>query len=297
MRNLLWATIAGGVALAGLGVVLASRGGFVRRGRVLLIGDSLAVGLTKPLQRLGLNLEAHAVVGTTLEYWLTTGQQTLRSALKSHPGLVLVSLGTAESYQTRKDFDVLSEHAHQLLTQLQGNGAAVAWIGPPPLPEQYAGAPKDQVSLDVIANAVEATTGAEWIDSSTLTLPRVADGLHLTDPGYVTWAEILVRELVDSAPESHLDSLGDDPPEVIPPPPSIVTLPHGWKRLKFGDMPPTMSAWAINVLAERRPLGDIRTRSIDGRDFGILTEWHWDDHVGRVWKWHRGVSAVEKASG
>jgi len=293
MRALFWAGLAGGVALLGWGFSRAA----APRGRVLLVGDSLAVGLAGPLRTLGINLDSSAVVGITIGYWLTTGAAKLHGALAAKPGLILISLGTNDAYSSATQ-ERLEADARKLLAQLVASGAAVVWIGPPPLPSQYGSNLVDMQKLAAIQRAVESTQFATWIDSSGLQLPRAADGLHLTDAGYTTWAEILVRELAEAQPETRARTtiFGEDPPEVVPPPPVNVKLPAGWKRLKFADMPTGMSAKAINVLAERRPLGDIQTWSMGGRTLGIFTELHWDDHVGNRWQWHRGVSAVEKVS-
>jgi hypothetical protein len=53
-----------------------------------------------------------------------------------------------------------------------------------------------------------------------------------------------------------------------------------------------MMVFALSVLAEKRPIGDLQTRNIDGRQIGALTEWHWDNHVDHMWKWHRGISLL-----
>lgn len=294
MRGLFWAVLAGGAALLGWGISRA----VAPRGRVLLIGDAFAVGLTKPLQALGLSLDALAVVGSNVEYWTATGSEALQAQLAARPGLVLVSLGSGDAYSPSDQFERLQGSIRELLARLTASGTAVVWLGPPSLPSQHVNEPVNVRRLEAMRQTVESTQYATWIDSAGLTLPRVADGLHLTDAGYATWAEILVRELAMSPPETRERSaiFGEDEPDPIPPPPVNVKLPSGWKRLKLADMPAGMSARAVNVLAERRPLGDIRTWSVGNRTFGILTELHWDDHVGGSWKWHRGVSAVEKVS-
>ena len=77
-----------------------------------------------------------------------------------------------------------------------------------------------------------------------------------------------------------------------PPPPQDVPVPDGWQRLKKSS--PALDAFAVDVLHQRQPIGDVQTTVVDGRSVGALTEYHWDNHVDHTWKWHRGISLIVK---
>lgn len=83
------------------------------------------------------------------------------------------------------------------------------------------------------------------------------------------------------------------PPAVRPPPPVDVPLPEGWKRFD-GTVTPAMTHLAQQVLAAKRPLGDLQPSIVEGRQIGAFTELHFDNHVDNEWKWHRGVSLLTK---
>lgn len=89
------------------------------------------------------------------------------------------------------------------------------------------------------------------------------------------------------------ESETDEEPFPIPPPPSIVTTPPGWVRVPHATR--AMMVFALTVLAQRRPIGDLQVGTVDGKEIGALTDWHWDNHVDHTWKWHRGISMVAKS--
>lgn len=291
-----------GIGLIGAGL-LAAAAAFLRRprssarasGPMLLLGDSLAVGLSGPFKSLGLPMQSIAIEGTTTEYWTTTGRARLATALTPSIGTVLVSLGTNDAYAGESYAPRALASTHQLLSTLIGAGAQVLWIGPPKLPSSYGSKLLSQGTLDTIRQVVEATDGALWLDHGNTNLPRQSDQLHPTQAGYLAWANLLVDELaqffVSPGPTDMSNSLGDDTePSPIPPPPSVVPIPPGWDRLKNASRP--MMVFALSVLAERRPIGDLKLGTVDGREVAALTEWHWDNHVDRTWKWHRGISLL-----
>ena len=79
-----------------------------------------------------------------------------------------------------------------------------------------------------------------------------------------------------------------------PPPPSIVNVPGGWRRLRDTEaVSPAMTVFAKQVKSQDRPLGDLQSANIDGKLVGGLTEWHYDDHQSPGSEiWHSGVSIV-----
>src|SRR3990172_5754810 len=93
---------AGLVLAAGLGMVRLLNGPRLRRGmRVLLIGDSLAVGTAPYFAALakeaGVEFKSLAKVGTRIDQWASSAE--LKALLeKFQPELVLVSLGTNDAF-------------------------------------------------------------------------------------------------------------------------------------------------------------------------------------------------------
>lgn len=291
-----------GIGLVGVGL-LAAAAAFLRRprssaktsGPMLLLGDSLAVGLSGPLKSLGLPMQSIAIEGTTTEFWTTNGRARLAVALTPSIGTALISLGTNDAYAGESYAPRAFAATHQLLSTIIGAGAQVLWIGPPNLPSSYGSKRLNQSTIDTIRQVVESTDGALWLEHSNTNLPRQSDQLHPTQVGYVAWANLLVDELaqffVSPGPTNMRNSIGDDTePSPIPPPPSVVPIPAGWTRLTNASRP--MMVFALSVLAERRPIGDLKPGTVDGREVAALTEWHWDNHVDHTWKWHRGISLL-----
>ncbi len=289
-------------ASAGAGLVLAFAYRArrpVTRGATLLVGDSLGVGLAKPLAALGMPLVSIAEPGTTVTYWIVVGGQRLRQALAEKPGWVFVSLGVNDAYNGDAYATTAASATASLLATLTESGAHVFWIGPPKLPSSYNNRTPSQAVLDAIRAVVDRTAGATWIDNAVVNIPRTADQLHPTDEGYAAWANLLVDELalffvaLQPASSDKTAFSADDiaEPSPRPPPPSVVSLPPGWVYLRDASRP--MRVFALSILVQRRPIGDLQTKSIEGRQVGALTEWHWDDHVDHTWKWHRGISLLK----
>ena len=106
-----WPWIAAGAAAVGLLLLKPAAAKTQRRlprltvsSRVLLIGDSLAVGLRSPLSSLAsadaIAFRGTGIGGTHIGSW--TGG-TLSRALAFNPTLVLVSLGTNDAYMPVPD--------------------------------------------------------------------------------------------------------------------------------------------------------------------------------------------------
>lgn len=289
-----------GISLVGVGLVAAAAAFFARqqsKAPILLIGDSLGVGLATSLQTLGLPLQSIAADRTNvdIEYWAITADTKLKAALTPKTTMVVVSLGFDDAYKPSTYASIAADFTRELLALLTSNGAQVIWIGPPKLPASYDGRSLHPEVLEAIRQVVDATDGAIWLDNSNVNLPRQDDNLHPTSEGYSAWAKLLVAVLSDFfvSPGPIDSKLGDDEPAPEPPrppPPSIVTAPKGWTRLKNPSL--AILVFALAVLSQRRPLGDLTIKTIEGREIGAFTEWHWDDHVDHTWKWHRGISLL-----
>ncbi len=183
-----------GLALAtGYGLTRLVEGPRIKPGktRLLVVGDSLAVGLSPYLGALAsprkVAFDSLAAVGTRIDQWAHSA--TLRDKLRSFsPTLVLVSLGTNDAYMMGTDI-VSKQRAElrTLLAMIRDSGADYVWIGPPALP-----APKTPAMLTMLLSEIPSL---HYYHSETLSLPRGPDGLHPTIKGYAGWAGALWAHL------------------------------------------------------------------------------------------------------
>jgi lysophospholipase L1-like esterase len=180
---------AGLAAALGVGLVRAIRAPKVHAGtRLLLIGDSLAVGLAPQLKALAAEQKVPflgtATVSTRIDQWAQSAalQQTL-SAFR--PTLVLVSLGTNDEYLTGNAVQRQSPYLDQLLQRLAP--AEVVWIGPPTLPKPSNG---------IVAFLQSKIPASQYFPSQTLQIPRAPDRIHPTAKGYAAWAGALWQWLL-----------------------------------------------------------------------------------------------------
>lgn len=191
----------GAAAVTAVGLVELLSGPTLRPGdRVLLIGDSLAVGLTVPLRALakeqGIAFQGIGVVGTRIDQWAHSPE--LGQALQSfQPTVVLISLGTNDAYMMGPP-DVGTRQApsmEKLLTQIEASGPrAIVWILPPKLPTKA-------ISLASVLTLIEAQHAIDLpkhlrprvsiFPSGRLTLARGPDEIHPVASGYAAWAGAL----------------------------------------------------------------------------------------------------------
>lgn len=179
-----------GAALStGLGVVfvLSDRHPKLRAGsRLLLVGDSLAVGLSPYLRAIAADehvpFESVARVGTTIADWArsTPDHAALQQALDSfRPTVVLVSLGTNDEYLSSAALDAEHDDLDRLVAMLRPYD--VGWVGVPSLPK-----PGSNGAVDLVRS-----TGLPYFASQRLDLERAPDGIHPTAAGYAKWAGLL----------------------------------------------------------------------------------------------------------
>ena len=180
----------GGLILAaGFGMMRLASAPRLKRGmRVLVVGDSLAVGMGPHFQSLGkesgIDVKVQASVGTRIDQW--AGSTKLQQALESfRPNMVIVSLGTNDEYLTGSDAVAKQQAAlERLIAKFQSAGVEhIVWVGPPTLPKQSNG---------ITAMIQEAAGGLSprfhYFHSERLEIPRGPDKIHPTARGYAGWA-------------------------------------------------------------------------------------------------------------
>lgn len=152
-------------------------------GTTVLIGDSLAVGLEKPLKvEFGTEpFQAFAKGGTSVAQWNAGSNGTqLTAALALPPKRMLVSLGTNDT-NSKVPADKLKTQVAELVSRIKEHGAEVIWLMPGILPWV-------STNLD---DAVRAT-GVRMIQQPPV--PK-SDGIHPTGEGYKTWAKSIHDQL------------------------------------------------------------------------------------------------------
>jgi lysophospholipase L1-like esterase len=185
---------AGLIVAGGIGVAkVVSRPLIKRGGRLLLVGDSLSVGLAAPLKALalesGVDWRYVGETGTRIDQWASGVQGAKLDALLAsfHPTLVLISLGTNDEALKKYNAstDVLAKqkpYVQKLLEKIRASGAEAAWIGPPTLDFQI---PEFRAWL-------KAEIGQRhWFPSDKYDIPRQPDRIHPTIKGYAGWSGLI----------------------------------------------------------------------------------------------------------
>jgi hypothetical protein len=150
---------------------------------VLVVGDSLAVGMEKTLTSLaktdGDIATVDAAVGTNTCQWSSRIDVAIK---RSKPTIVIVSLGTNDA-ALGKNWVVKNAKCYDAVAKsVKDAGAKLLWILPPPLPERM-----EEGRQAAIAQA--ARVADRSFDSSSITEGRAGDGVHYTPLGYKSWAE------------------------------------------------------------------------------------------------------------
>lgn len=180
------------VTAAGVGLVRIFRGPKIKAGeRLLLVGDSLAVGLTPPMRALAgeghVSFDSLALSGSRIDQWAASNKLT-EKLRTFRPNVVLVSLGTNDAYGTGTEaLRRAASSLEVLLAKIRAGGAEVAWIGPPSLPK----APNSKV-LAMLKTSIESS---HYFPSEAYAIPRAPDGIHPTLKGYAGWAGAIWRWL------------------------------------------------------------------------------------------------------
>lgn len=187
----IYAGLAVGAGTAAVGLVKLLSGPRLHpgRSRLLLVGDSLAVGLAPHLKALsaeaGIAFDSLAKEGTRIDQWANS--QKLQEKLRSfQPTLVLVSLGTNDEYLSAGAPERQAPYLQALLRNIRALAPEVAWIGPPTLPKATNGV------VEMIRSGVP---DSHYYPSENLDIARGPDAIHPTARGYAAWAGSLWRWL------------------------------------------------------------------------------------------------------
>lgn len=151
--------------------------------RLLLIGDSLAVGMKSEFERLALANGyvpfVHAVVGTNTHMWVGWFKKVVED---DRPDLVFVSLGTNDTGFPEATIRDRRGDYSEIVKVGSDAGARVLWIGLPKLTNKKL-CPHADLVKELIANSV-----TDYFESDKLNFPQ-PDGIHTSPQGYILWMD------------------------------------------------------------------------------------------------------------
>lgn len=179
--------------------------------RLLLVGDSLSVGLSVPLRALareaGYEMQTLGKVGSVTNLWAGESAEgaQLTALLRSFkPTVVLVSLGTNDEWIPKytPGANVLTlqrPYVDRLVAKIRAAGARVLWIGPP----------QHNFRADEAFRAyIQRVVGKDaYFRSERYSIPRnpPPDNVpHPTVKGYAAWAGAIWRWLESGRAPSSL---------------------------------------------------------------------------------------------
>lgn len=85
-----------------------------------------------------------------------------------------------------------------------------------------------------------------------------------------------------------------------PTPPSVVTLPAGWRRARNDELTPAAVEFAKRCLTHPGDMGNLQLGSFaDGQPLAAFTEWHYHEPGGvlKPWGWHVGITILVPEEG
>lgn len=156
--------------------------------KTMLVGDSLGVGLAKPLGELLPPMVNESIGGTRTRHW---HGPTIQAAIAKHsPTRIIISSGTNDiaavnsSAVGAPSAEEEREHVRAVIETARKAKARLLWIGPPPLPFKNGSAFREML-LEETSKA-----GVPMFDSvSSVQVERAGDGIHMTPAGYAQWAK------------------------------------------------------------------------------------------------------------
>lgn len=153
------------------------------KSKILLIGDSLAVGLTNEFKHLAIKngyiAYSHAINGTQTSYWKTVINSDL---IKYKPDMVMVVLGTNDSVLSDSWVMSHEDDYATLVNKIKKTGSQVVWIGPPTMTSSRIQSQFQVMKLIRLA-------ADNYYESTSLDFERSIDGIHSTPTGYKAWMD------------------------------------------------------------------------------------------------------------
>ena len=182
--------------------------------RVLLIGDSLAVGLgnspaygsasalSHDLAAAEVQLVARGEGATTSLQWSGTGhlnQERLRPALAAGVRAVVVVLGTNDCHYDYGHCPPFRERVLAIAREIRAAGATPVLVAMPPMPweSNRDGAERMRYALEAMRHAANETGGI-FIDRPRFEIPRWPDRLHPNPEGARLWSKYIVDQLASA---------------------------------------------------------------------------------------------------
>lgn len=148
---------------------------------VLLIGDSLAVGMTHQFKKLaiesGYTPISHAINGTTTSQWLSLVKKDIE---EKKPALVIISLGTNDAAARLEWLRTHRGVFAALAKLINESGAWYVWVGPPNIDE------KKLPNINEVRSIIQESI-CLYYDSAKLEIEKSQDGIHSTPSGYKRW--------------------------------------------------------------------------------------------------------------
>lgn len=165
--------------------------------RLALIGDSLGIGLRKPLEGFaagkGITFNASVESGTRIAQWARSPNR-LSEIERFAPDVVLVSLGTNDAVLL-SPLDEADE-LELLVRRLGEMGARVVWLEPPAgesLPRM------PEVRAMIRGSLALAEAGGSVLDPTGEKFDEAPDGVHLTGRGYEKWGRWIWTRIANGA--------------------------------------------------------------------------------------------------
>lgn len=150
-------------------------------GTILLVGDSLAVGLAPRLEALadnrGVVLDSHVVGGSNVSQWAAWIGDDLHTW---KPVAVLASIGGNDFGRT--DPDKVAADVSRFVQAVRAADARLFWIEPPSFPFKDTAGVRDMWA---------AVPDLEVFRTLGLDIPRASDQIHPTPAGYTMLAQML----------------------------------------------------------------------------------------------------------
>jgi len=150
------------------------------RPKVILLGDSLAQGMSHEFQKIAKKNGYSPVIlakgGTWCNYWSGSIE---RIVTKHHPQIVIVSLGTNDSTSSKPEPQRL--HIKKIREKVVDSGAKLLWLTPPQLPKRFKSKDEIRSILSEEIPPEETFTGDD------LQLEKEKDKIHMTVEGYKKW--------------------------------------------------------------------------------------------------------------